>query len=64
MTQSIYSFERTELRVLQSKCEGDNEKFLNLVADIVGKLTQERDQLKYDLGMAKDRIIKLENGED
>ena len=64
MTQSIYSFERTELRVLQNKCEGDNEKFLNLVADIVEKLTQERDQLKYDLWMAKNRIIKLENGED
>ena len=34
MTQSKYSFERTELRVLQNSCEGDNEKFLNLVADI------------------------------
>ncbi len=64
MTQSIYSFERTELRVLQNTCEGDNEKFLNLVADIVGKLIQERNQLKYDLGLAKEWIIELENGED
>ncbi len=61
MTQSIYSFERTELRVLQMQTEGDNEKFLNQLADIIGKLTQERDQLKYDLGIAKDRILKLEN---
>lgn len=37
MTQSKYSFERTELRVLQNSCEGDNEKFLNLVADIIGR---------------------------
>ena len=36
MTQSKYSFERTELRVLQNTCDGDNEKFLNLVADIIG----------------------------
>lgn len=64
MTKSIYSFERTELRTLQNMCEGDNEKFINMLADIVGNLTKERDELKSRLGMAEHRIRELENGED
>ncbi len=64
MTKSIYSFERTELRTLQNMCDGDNEKFINMLADIVGNLTKERDELKSLLGMAEHRIRELENGED
>ena len=52
MTQSKYSFERTELRVLQNTCEGDNEKFLNLLADIVGRQDEKIQELK-------DRVTQL-----
>lgn len=62
MTKSIYSFERTELRTLQNMCDGDNEKFLNMLADIVGNLTKERDALHRSLGMAEHRVRELENG--
>jgi hypothetical protein len=36
MAQSKYTFERTELRVLQNSCEGDNELFLDMLADMLG----------------------------
>ena len=47
--KSVYSFERCELRTLQNMCEGDNEKFLNYIADMVGKLSHERDELRDEL---------------
>lgn len=60
MTQSKYSFERTELRVLQNTCEGDNEKFLNLVADIIGRqdekireLEDRATQLSLELNLSR-----------
>lgn len=60
MTQSKYSFERTELRVLQNSCEGDNEKFLNLVADIIGRqdekireLEDRATQLSLELNLSR-----------
>jgi hypothetical protein len=34
---SKYTFERTELRVLQEMCKGDNEEFLNAVAELIGR---------------------------
>ena len=43
---SKYSFERTELRVLQNICNGDNEKFLNLLADSVGRQNEKIQELK------------------
>jgi len=46
MTESIYSFERTELRVLQAQCGDDNELFLNLVADMIGKREQKIRELE------------------
>lgn len=45
MTVSKYTFERTELRVMQNQAK-DNEEFLNMVADLVGSLTEERDKWK------------------
>ena len=60
MTQSKYSFERTELRVLQSTCEGDNEKFLNLVADNIShqdekirELEDRATQLSLELNLSR-----------
>jgi hypothetical protein len=60
MTLSIYSFERTELRTLQNTCEGDNEKFLNLLADIVGGQDEKIEELRRKLGMAEHRVRVLE----
>ena len=34
---SKYAFERTELRTLQNMCNDDNESFLNVLADMIGK---------------------------
>ncbi len=63
MTKSIYSFERSELRVMQNMCEGDNEKFLNMLADMVGNLTKKYDEATTALAFAEDRIRVLENGD-
>lgn len=52
MTQSIYTFERTELRVLQNQCEGDNELFLNLLANMIGKRDRTIQQLKSQIDCA------------
>lgn len=59
--KSIYSFERCELRTLQSLCESDNEKFLNYIADMIGKLSHERDELRTDLHNAEHTIRCMEN---
>ncbi len=45
---SIYSFERSELRVMQIMCEGDNEKFLNMLADLVGGQAEQIRRLKEE----------------
>lgn len=60
MTKSIYSFERSELRTLQNMCEGDNEKFLNFLADMVGSQDEKIEELKRKLGMAEHRVRVLE----
>jgi hypothetical protein len=44
-----HSYYRTELHVLQNVCHGDNEKFLNAVATIIGNLTAQRDRFATDL---------------
>ena len=49
MTQSKYSFIRTELRVLQNTCEGDNEAFLNTLADMIGQRDEKIDKLKKQI---------------
>lgn len=46
MTLSKYAFERTELRTIQNMCGGDNEKFLNLLADMIGKRDEKIRQLE------------------
>jgi hypothetical protein len=46
---SKYSFERTELRVLQNFCNGDNEKFLNLLADSIGRQNEKVEELKNQI---------------
>lgn len=60
MTLSKYSFIRTELRVLQNTCEGDNEKFLNLLADMIGSRDEKIETLNDDLGMVEHRVRVLE----
>ena len=60
MTPSKYSFVRTELRVLQNTCEGDNEKFLNLLADNIGQLDEKIQELTTKLHMAEHRVRVLE----
>ena len=46
MTNSKYTFERTELRVLQNTV--DNETFLNLVSNMIGSINDEIKNLKDD----------------
>ena len=60
MTQSKYSFVRTELRVLQNTCNGDNEKFLNLLSDNIGSRDEKIEELKLKLSMAEHRVRVLE----
>lgn len=61
--KTLHTFERSELRCLQNMCGGDNENFLNYVADMVGKMTKARDQAQHDLAMAEHDIRLWENGE-
>ena len=61
MTQSKYSFERTELRVLQNMSAGDNELFLNQLADIIGQSDEEIEKLKTQINKLKTQITELEN---
>lgn len=49
MTPSKYSFIRTELRVLQNTCEGDNEAFLNALADMFGQREEQIEKLKKQI---------------
>ncbi len=61
--KSIYSFERSELRVLQLTYP-DNEDFLNVLADMIGKLTRDRDEAKSALGIAEHQLRCIELGVD
>ena len=45
---SIYGFECSELRTIQSMCDGDNESFLNVIADMIGKRDAKIDELKKE----------------
>ncbi len=46
---SKYTFERTELRVIQETCNGDNELFLNTLADMIGKRDEKITQLEEQI---------------
>jgi hypothetical protein len=46
---SKYIFERTELRVIQATCDGDNELFLNTLADMIGKRDEKITQLEEQI---------------
>lgn len=54
------SFYRTELRVMQDSCNGDNEKFLNMLATQLQADSDKIEKLEHDLGMAQHRLRKLE----
>lgn len=56
MTKSKYGFERSELRALQNMCAGDNEEFLNQLANMIGKLTEERNQYKMEATLAHNEL--------
>ncbi len=58
---SKYAFERTELRTLQNTCNGDNEKFLNMLADIIGELTVERDYNRMRAQIAEGLLSEVKN---
>ena len=49
MTPSKYSFVRIELRVLQNMCEGDNELFLNRLADMIGNRDADIEKLEKQI---------------
>jgi hypothetical protein len=53
MTKSIYSFVRTELRTLQNMCNGDNELFLNQLADMIGKQDEKINALQREVAYLK-----------
>ena len=54
MTVSKYQFERTELRVLQNQCK-DNEEFLNVIADRIGQLEEEKEKWRDEAMWALNR---------
>ena len=60
MTQNKYTFVRTELRVLQNTCEGDNERFLNLMANTIGQQDEIIQELKNKLITTEQRVRVLE----
>ena len=60
MTQSKYSFERTELRTIQNMCDGDNEKFLNMLADMIGQRDEKIETLREDLDMVSGSVRQLQ----
>lgn len=61
--KSLHSFERSELRVLQNTYP-DNEDFLNVLADMVAKLTKDRDEAKTAKGQAEHALRCILQGED
>lgn len=57
------SFYRAELRVMQELCNGDNEKFLNMLATKCQVDSDKIEKLEHDLGMAQHRLRKFEADE-
>ena len=57
--QTDYSFYRTEIRTMQNSCDGDNEKFLHMLANLVGNLSEQVDKLKHDNSMLEEHQIRL-----
>jgi S-adenosylmethionine synthetase len=53
----LLSFYRCELRVLQMR--NDNETFLKIAAKLISDLTNERDDLKYKVGMLEHEVSIL-----
>jgi len=52
------SFYRTELRVMQDSCDGDNEKFLNMIAAKLQADSDKIEKLERELGMAQHTLRK------
>lgn len=59
MANADVGFYQTELRVLQNNCNGDNEKFLNLLAEIVSNDKNKIEKLEHKLGLAQERLRKV-----
>jgi len=57
------SFYRTELRVMQDSCDGDNEKFLNMIAAKLQADSDKIEKLERELGMSQHTLRKLEADE-
>lgn len=55
MNQDDHRFNRTEIRVMQNMCGDDNEKFLNMIAELVSK----RDEQIYELRQELKRVSDL-----
>ncbi|WAX21931.1 hypothetical protein [Stenotrophomonas phage RAS14] len=61
---SDHQFYKTELRTLQIRHKDNNEEFLRIVANMVGNLTNERDELRNKVGMLEHQILVLETDDD
>ncbi len=55
MNQDDHRFNRTEIRVMQNMCGDDNEKFLNMIVELVTK----RDEQIYELREELKRVSDL-----
>jgi hypothetical protein len=60
--KSNYSFERSELRTIQYMCEGDNERFLNILADMFGKSTAKIETLTNEIHSLEARLVEASQG--
>lgn len=56
-----YLFYRTEIRAMQNSCDGDNEKFLHMLANLVGNMSEQVDKLKHDNSMLKHQIHVMDS---
>jgi hypothetical protein len=63
MTEDKYSFYRSELRVMQNTYT-NNTEFLTVVANLIGTLTDERDEAVRLCGLAEHKIRQMEAGND
>jgi hypothetical protein len=68
--KSIYSFERSELRVLQAlsneaatETMTGNEIFLNRIADMLGKHCRDMDAMRTRAALAEDIVRQYEAGD-
>ena len=60
MTPTQPSFYRTELRVIQNLSK-DNEEFLSTVANLIARLTNERDSWMDQYNNAQRKLNELES---